>query len=108
MGSRLAICITSLVAAVLVAVVDPATAVDPMTSAAPDVPPPAWPSSPFRDMVDGVTGLPIPHVCRSGGSTFHLGDTVCMNTHRGVQLVRCDLFLNNTSWVPIGVPCNTH
>ena len=28
-----------------------------------------------------------------------------MNTHLGVQLARCDLFLNNTSWVPIGVPC---
>jgi len=22
-----------------------------------------------------------------------------------VQLARCDLLLNNTSWVPIGVPC---
>jgi hypothetical protein len=28
-----------------------------------------------------------------------------MNTHLGVQLARCDLLLNNTSWVPIGVPC---
>jgi hypothetical protein len=28
-----------------------------------------------------------------------------MTTHLGVQLARCDLFLNNTSWVPTGVPC---
>ena len=28
-----------------------------------------------------------------------------MNTHLGVQLARCDLMLNNTSWVPLGVPC---
>ncbi|HXE69315.1 MAG TPA: hypothetical protein VN523_08145 [Hyphomicrobiaceae bacterium] len=30
-----------------------------------------------------------------------------MNTHLGRQLTRCDLFLNNTSWVPTGVPCTT-
>jgi len=30
---------------------------------------------------------------------------VCMSTHLGVQMARCDLVLNNTSWVPIGVPC---
>jgi hypothetical protein len=28
-----------------------------------------------------------------------------MSTPLGVQLARCDLLLNNTSWVPIGVPC---
>jgi hypothetical protein len=28
-----------------------------------------------------------------------------MTTHLGVQLARCDLYLNNTSWVPTGVPC---
>jgi hypothetical protein len=28
-----------------------------------------------------------------------------METPLGVQLARCDLFLNNTSWVPLGLPC---
>jgi hypothetical protein len=28
-----------------------------------------------------------------------------MSTHLGVQLARCDLVLNNTSWIPTGVPC---
>ena len=106
MDRRLAIWITSALAAVLIAPVGSAIADDPAAKSAFDVLPPAWPNSPFRDTVDGVTGMPIPHLCRSGGSTFQLGDTVCMNTHLGVQLARCDLLLNNTSWVPIGVPCN--
>jgi len=56
-------------------------------------------------VISGATGEPIPCRCRFRDSDFKLGDTVCMNTHLGVQLARCDLFLNNTSWVPIGVPC---
>ena len=70
-------------------------------------PPPAWPSSPFHGVIDGATGLPIPCLCRYQGEAYRLGDTVCMNTHLGRQLTRCDLFLNNTSWVPTGVPCTT-
>jgi len=69
------------------------------------VPPPAWPGSPFHGVISGATGQPIPCRCRFNGGEFKLGETVCMNTHLGVQLARCDLFLNNTSWVPIGVPC---
>jgi hypothetical protein len=70
-------------------------------------PPPAWPSSPFHGVTDGATGQPIPCLCRYQGVAYRLGDTVCMNTHLGRQLTRCDLFLNNTSWVPTGVPCTT-
>jgi hypothetical protein len=106
MDRRLAIWIVSALAVVLIAPADPTIADDPAAKSAFDVPPPAWPNSPFLNTVDGVTGMPIPHLCRSGGSTFQLGDTVCMNTHLGVQLARCDLLLNTTSWVPIGVPCN--
>jgi len=69
--------------------------------------PPAWPSSPFHGVIDGATGQPIPCLCRYQGVAYRLGDTVCMNTHLGRQLTRCDLFLNNTSWVPTGVPCTT-
>jgi hypothetical protein len=99
-------CLAALLAAAVVAVAVPANALDPATNAGSDVPPPAWPSSPFREVVDGVTGLPIPQLCRAGGQTFQLGDTVCMHTHRGVQLARCDLLLNNTTWVPIGIACS--
>ena len=98
--------ISTALAVVLIAPVGSAIADDPAAKSALDAPPPAWLNSPFRDTVDGVTGMPIPHLWRSGGSTFKLGDTVCMNTHLGVQLVCCDLLLNNTSWVPIGVPCH--
>jgi hypothetical protein len=65
---------------------------------------PAWPTSPFHGVIDGA-GQRIPCRCRFQGSAYKLGDTVCMNTHLGVQLARCDLFLNNTSWVPTGTPC---
>jgi hypothetical protein len=68
-------------------------------------PPPAWPTSPYHGVISGATGEPIPCRCRYRDSDFRLGDTVCMNTYRGVQMARCDLFLNNTSWVPIGIPC---
>jgi hypothetical protein len=74
-------------------------------SAAQGAPPPAWPTSPYHGVISGATGQPIPCRCRFRDSDFRLGDTVCMNTYRGVQLARCDLFLNNTTWVPIGVPC---
>jgi hypothetical protein len=65
---------------------------------------PAWPTSPFHGVIDGA-GKRIPCRCRYQGGAYRLGDTVCMNTHLGVQLARCDLFLNNTSWVPTGTPC---
>jgi hypothetical protein len=74
-------------------------------SGLPGVPPPAWPSSPFHGVISGATGEPIPCRCRYKDSDFRLGETVCMNTHLGVQLARCDLHLNNTSWIPLGVPC---
>jgi hypothetical protein len=73
--------------------------------AAETVPPPAWPSSPFHGVISGATGAPIPCRCRFQGNAYRLGDTVCMQTHLGVQLARCDLYINNTSWVPTGVPC---
>jgi hypothetical protein len=69
-----------------------------------ELPPPLWPNSPFRGIIDG-TGKPIPCRCRAIGGTFQLGDILCMRTHLGVQLARCDLLLNNTSWVPLGIPC---
>lgn len=28
-----------------------------------------------------------------------------MSTHLGVVMTRCDLMLNNTSWVPTDTPC---
>ena len=84
-----------------------AAAEDQPTPDAGGGPAPAWPSSPFHGVIDGATGQPIPCLCRYQGISYRLGDTVCMNTHLGRQLTRCDLFLNNTSWVPTGVPCTT-
>ena len=67
-------------------------------------PPPAWPTSPYHGLLDG-DGKRIPCLCRFKDADYRLGDTVCMNTYLGVQMARCDLFQNNTSWIPIGEPC---
>ena len=93
-----------LVLLVATVLVPAARAVDPVGSAR-EVPPAAWPTSPFHGVISGATGEPIPCRCRFKGGEVKLGETVCMETPLGVQLARCDLFLNNTSWVPLGVAC---
>jgi hypothetical protein len=65
----------------------------------------AWKSSPHHGVLNGATGKPIPCVCRFKGQDFRLGAAVCMNTHVGTVIARCDLMLNNTSWVPTDEPC---
>jgi hypothetical protein len=66
---------------------------------------PAWPSSPFHRATSGATGNPIPCLCRYRDRKYNLGDKVCLQTPNGVMLARCDLFLNNTSWVPTDEAC---
>ena len=88
------------------ALVVPAEAVEAVDHGTTDSgPPPARVTAPGQERAAGATGEPIPCRCRFRGNAYRLGDTVCMTTHLGVQLARCDLFLNNTSWVPTGVPC---
>lgn len=65
----------------------------------------AWKSSPFHGAIDGATGKAIPCVCRFKGLEFKLGAAVCMSTHVGTVIARCDLLYNNTTWVPTGEPC---
>jgi hypothetical protein len=89
-------------AAIALALTSSSNAVDPSTSGGPA---PSWPTSPFHGVISGATGEVIPCRCRFRGNAYRLGDTVCMSTPLGVQLARCDLLLNNTSWVPMGVPC---
>lgn len=104
--AKLGLVTTAVVAAMLLVSLDPIGAAEEADKAqATGVPPPAWPTSPFHGVISGATGEPIPCRCRYRDSAYKLGDTVCMNTHLGVQLARCDLFLNNTSWIPVGVPC---
>lgn len=62
-----------------------------------------WRTSPFHGAIDGATGKPIPCICQFAGRDFEVGERVCM---RGV-ITRCDLFLNNTTWVPTAEPCTT-
>ena len=65
----------------------------------------AWRTSPFHGAISGATGQPIPCLCRYRVRTFKLGEQVCMSTPNGVVITRCDMFLNNTSWVPTNEPC---
>lgn len=65
---------------------------------------PAYPTSPFHGVLDG-DGRVIPCRCRFGGQDYRLGETVCMATSQGTVLTRCDLLLNNTSWIPTSTSC---
>jgi hypothetical protein len=65
----------------------------------------AWKSSPHHGVIDGATGKPIPCRCRFKDRDFRLGDSVCMSTHLGVVIARCDMILNNTTWAPTSEPC---
>lgn len=78
-----------------------------LTSARAEDPAPgeAWKTSPFHGAINGATGKPIPCVCRFQGRDFRLGASVCMQTHVGVVIARCDLILNNTTWAPTNEPC---
>ena len=66
----------------------------------------AWRTSPFHGVPNAATGLPIPCRCRYQGRDVVLGTRVCMNMPNGTVMARCDLLLNNTTWVPTDVPCN--
>lgn len=72
---------------------------------APASPGEAWRTSPFHGVTNEATGRPIPCLCRFRGQDYRLGDAVCMTTHVGTVIARCDLSLNNTTWVPTGEPC---
>lgn len=68
------------------------------------LPPANWPASPHRGVIDG-SGRVIPCRCRFNGKAYRLGEIVCMRTHVGTVLTRCDIFGNNTSWMPSRQPC---
>ena len=68
------------------------------------LPPANWPTSPHRGVIDG-SGRVIPCRCRFNGKAYQLGEIVCMRTHVGTVLTRCDILGNNTSWMPSRQPC---
>jgi hypothetical protein len=105
-NAKLCFVSAAVAAAMVVALLGPGNAVEPSRDgAATSGPPSAWPTSPFHGVISGATGEAIPCRCRFQGNAYRLGDTVCMSTPLGIQFARCDLFLNNTSWIPTGTPC---
>ena len=65
---------------------------------------PNYLTSPYHGMRDG-DGRIIPCRCRFDGRDYRLGEIVCMSTHLGTVMTRCDIELNNTSWIPTSTPC---
>jgi hypothetical protein len=65
----------------------------------------AWRTSPFHRATSGATGLPIPCRCRFQEREYRLGEAVCMTTHVGTVIARCDLNQNITTWVPTTDAC---
>ncbi len=94
--------------AALLLVVSAAAPVTAADSAGPPVKPltspPSYPNSPYHGQIDG-DGRVIPCRCRFNGAELKLGTVVCMETHVGTVLTRCDLRDGNTSWVPSDSPC---
>ncbi len=74
---------------------------DPPSQAAPVE---NWRTSPWHGMQNGY-GQVIPCRCRYQGQEYRLGEVVCMQTHMGTVMTRCDLFMNNTSWIPTTDAC---
>jgi hypothetical protein len=64
----------------------------------------AWRTSPYHGARNG-DGQAIPCLCRHRGRSYNLGDKVCLQMPNGVMLARCDLFQNNTSWIPTEEAC---
>lgn len=73
--------------------------------AEPAAPGEAWRTSPFHRVPNAATGIPIPCVCVFRGQQYRVGEAVCMQTHMGTVIARCDLNLNNTTWAPTSEPC---
>ncbi|WP_245566139.1 hypothetical protein [Stappia stellulata] len=45
--------------------------------------------------------------CRYFGQDYQLGETVCLRGPNGMQLARCSMLLNNTTWKPLEDGCPT-
>ena len=65
---------------------------------------PNYLTSPYHRKRVG-NGQIIPCRCRFKGRDYPVGEIVCMTTHLGTVLTRCDLVQNNTSWIPSSEPC---
>jgi hypothetical protein len=43
--------------------------------------------------------------CRALGTSFELGEAVCLATPKGLRVATCVMVLNNTSWQFSDTPC---
>ncbi len=69
------------------------------------IPPGASPYLPDGRTLSGSTGAPIPCQCVFKGRTYKVGERICMSTHLGIVITRCELAINVTTWQPTNEPC---
>ena len=62
--------------------------------------------SPYHGVIGG-DGKVIPCRCLFRGTSYMLGDRVCMSTPQGTVMTECGFQQNNTSWLPTIEPCTT-
>jgi hypothetical protein len=55
--------------------------------------------------MSGATGSPIPCECVFRGRAYKVGERVCMSTHVGTVVTRCELLQNTTTWQPSTEQC---
>ena len=68
-----------------------------------------WVSSVALLLLAGFAAAEPDHACTCSykDGTAKEGDVACIDTAKGKQLARCDMFLNNTTWVPLDKPCSS-
>jgi len=49
----------------------------------------------------------VPCTCRFRGEDYQIGETACLKGPQGPRLARCDMTLNNTSWIFLDDGCPT-
>lgn len=65
----------------------------------------------FSGIVTAVVAMAYPAssnpdcTCRGNGGEVPEGQTVCLKTASGPKLARCEMVLNNTSWVFLSDSC---
>jgi hypothetical protein len=69
------------------------------------IPPGASPYLPDGRTLSGSTGAPIPCECLFKGRTYKVGERICMSTHVGTVITRCELAINVTTWQPSSELC---
>lgn len=101
--SRLTAGLPAAVAALFIAIPQPATAAPPSTSST--TPAPATATAAGSGPSRTTAPDPASCICRAQGQDHELGATICLRGPRGPRIAKCVMVLNNTSWKFTNAPC---